>query len=174
MTRETRPTQARRPLYTAQERARRDATVWTLVQGILAPVQFIIFAISLVLVLRYLATGEGYALATVSIVAKTLALYAIMMTGAIWEKAVFGRYLLAPAFFWEDVVSFAVIALHTAYLAALLGGWLDSRGLMLLALVAYASYAINATQFLLKLRAARRDGTDTSGSGDPATPAVPV
>ena len=28
---------------------------------------------------------------------------------------------------------------------------------MLLALAAYASYVINATQFLLKLRAARRD-----------------
>ena len=54
-------------LYTPEERARRDATVWTLVQGLLAPIQFIVFAISLVLVLRYLYTGEGYEVATKSI-----------------------------------------------------------------------------------------------------------
>lgn len=158
MTCKTLRSRSRPPLYTREQRRRRDATVWTLVQGILAPVQFVIFAASLVLVLRYLATGEGYALATISIVAKTLALYAIMLTGAIWEKAVFGRYLLAPAFFWEDVVSFAVIALHTAYLVALVGELLPAHELMRLALTAYAAYAINAAQFLLKLRAARLQG----------------
>ena len=127
-------------------------------QGVLAPVQFLIFLLSLGLVLRYLATGEGLAVATASVVVKTLALYAIMVTGSIWEKVVFGRYLFARAFFWEDVFSMLVLALHTAYLAALGAGTLGPRGLMLLALAAYASYAINATQFLLKLRAARLQG----------------
>ena len=143
------------PLYTPQERQRRDATVWTLVQGVLAPVQFLIFLVSLVLVLRFLLTGEGQWAATASVVVKTLALYAIMVTGCIWEKVVFGRYLFAPAFYWEDVFSMAVLALHTAYLLALWLGWLTPQGLMLLALAAYAAYVINAAQFLLKLRAAR-------------------
>lgn len=142
-------------LYTEDERRRRDATVWTLVQGILAPVQFVIFLISLALVLRYLATGQGYGLATASILAKTVALYAIMITGAIWEKVVFGRYLFAPAFFWEDVVSMAVIALHTAYLWALLTGAVGPEGQMAIALAAYATYVVNAAQFLWKLRMAR-------------------
>ncbi len=142
-------------LYTQEERARRDATKWTLVQGVLAPVQFAIFAVSLVLVCRYLLTGEGYAVATWSIVLKTAALYAIMITGAIWEKVVFGQYLLAPAFYWEDVFSFVVIALHTAYLIALFAALLPPFGLMWLALSAYAAYVVNAGQFLLKLRAAR-------------------
>lgn len=148
-----------RQLYTAAERARRDATPWTLVQGVLAPLQFVIFLVSLGLVLRYLATGEGYLLATWSIIAKTAALYLIMVTGAIWEKVVFGRYLFAPAFFWEDAFSMIVITLHTAYLAALLTGTLSPTGLMILALAAYATYAINAGQFLLKLRQARLDQT---------------
>ncbi len=146
-----------RALYTAAERVRRDATRWTLVQGVLAPVQFLIFIVSLILVLRYLATGTGYDVATLSIVIKTVALYAIMVTGAIWEKVVFGQYLFAPAFFWEDVFSFVVIALHTGYLVALFTGALSPIGLMLLALAAYATYAINAGQFLLKLRHARLD-----------------
>lgn len=148
---------ARSPLYTAAERARRDATKWTLVQGILAPVQFLVFAVSVVLVIRYLMTGEGYGAATASILLKTALLYLIMVTGAIWEKVVFGQYLLAPAFYWEDVFSFAVIALHTAYLIALWAGFLTPFELMMLALAAYATYMINAAQFIWKLRMARLD-----------------
>ena len=142
-------------LYTADERRRRDETVWTLVQGVLAPLQFLVFLVSLALVLRWMATGEGFAAASASVVVKTLLLYAIMITGCIWEKVVFGRYLFAPSFFWEDVFSMLVLALHTAYLVALFTGSLPVREQMLLALAAYAAYAINATQFLLKLRAAR-------------------
>jgi 3-vinyl bacteriochlorophyllide hydratase len=144
-------------LYTAVERARRDASRWTLVQGILAPIQFLAFAVSLVLVLRCLLTGEGYAAATISIVIKTGLLYTIMITGAVWEKEVFGRYLFAPAFFWEDVFSFVVIALHTAYLAALWTGRLGPDALLALALAAYATYVVNAGQFIWKLRMARLD-----------------
>jgi 3-vinyl bacteriochlorophyllide hydratase len=146
------------PLYTKAERARRDETRWTLVQGLLAPVQFAIFAVSLALVLRYLATGAGHEAAAISVVVKTLALYTIMITGCIWEKVVFGRYLFAPMFFWEDVFSMLVLALHTAYLVALAFGLLTDRPLMMLALCAYATYVINATQFIVKLRAARRGG----------------
>jgi 3-vinyl bacteriochlorophyllide hydratase len=142
-------------LYTPEQRRRRDATPWTMVQGILAPLQFLAFLVSLALVVRTLMTGQGALAASVSVVVKTLFLYAIMVTGAIWEKRVFDRYLFAEAFFWEDVFSMLVIALHTAYLVALFTGKLDTRGQLLLALAAFAAYVINATQFILKLRAAR-------------------
>jgi 3-vinyl bacteriochlorophyllide hydratase len=145
----------RQGLYTPEQRIRRDRSGWTLVQGILAPVQFLIFLVSLVLVLRYLLTGAGEDAATVSVVLKTLALYLIMVTGCLWEKAVFGVYLFAEAFYWEDVFSMLVLALHTAYLVALFTGALEPRALMLLALVAYLTYVINAGQFIMKLRAAR-------------------
>ena len=117
-------------LYTPAERARRDATRWTLVQGVLAPIQFLVFLVSLGLVLHCLATGRGEAAATVSVVLKTALLYTIMVTGAAWEKRVFGVWLFARPFFWEDVFSMLVLALHTAYL-------------------------VNAAQFVLKLRMAR-------------------
>jgi 3-vinyl bacteriochlorophyllide hydratase len=119
---------SRRPLYSPPERARRDASPWTLVQGVLAPLQFLVFMVSLGLVLRYLATGSGYEAATASVVVKTLVLYLIMITGSIWEKVVFGKWLFAPAFFWEDVFSMLVLALHTAYLVALANGWMGPRG----------------------------------------------
>jgi 3-vinyl bacteriochlorophyllide hydratase len=151
-------------LYSPEERRRRDATPWTLVQGVLAPIQFLVFLVSLVLVLRFLATSEGYALATASIIAKTGLLYLIMITGSIWEKAVFGRYLFAPAFYWEDVVSMLVLALHTAYLVLLLTG-AEPHLLMAVALAAYAAYVVNAAQFVLKLRAARKQGDAVRLSG---------
>ena len=143
------------PLYTPEERLRRNRSKWTLVQGVLAPVQFLVFLISLYLVLRFLFTSEDEFVANTSVVIKTLFLYAIMITGSIWEKEVFGRYLFAPAFYWEDVFSMLVLFLHTAYLLALGFGFLEMRQLMLLALAAYLAYVINAGQFLWKLRQAR-------------------
>jgi 3-vinyl bacteriochlorophyllide hydratase len=161
-------------LYTPEERAKRDASPWTLVQAILAPLQFAVFAISLGLVIRFFITGDGYAIATASILAKTFLLYLIMITGSIWEKEVFGKYLFARAFFWEDVFSMLVLALQTAYLVALLTGWGTAQQQMMIAIAAYAAYVINAGQFLLKLREARLDAERTvrrqqlSGGHQPA------
>jgi 3-vinyl bacteriochlorophyllide hydratase len=143
-----------RQLYTPEERVRRDSTVWTTVQGVLAPVQFLVFLVSLALVVRFMLTGSGYEIATASIVLKTLVLLTIMVTGAIWEKVVFGQFLFAPAFFWEDVFSFAVIALHLTYVWALFAAW-PHDGQMWIALAAYTAYVINAAQFVWKLRMAR-------------------
>ncbi len=154
-----------RPLYTPEQRKRRDASVWTLVQGVLAPVQFFVFLLSLGLVLRYLASGEGQDLALTSVVVKTFALYVIMLTGCIWEKVVFDCYLFAPAFYWEDLFSMLVLAFHTAYLVALFTGGLSTQGLMYLALAAYATYVVNAAQFILKLRAARLGQTRQTAAG---------
>jgi len=109
----------RRPLYTPEERLRRDSTYWTFVQGLLAPIQFFIFLGSLGFVLRYL--------------------------------------LFAPSFYWEDVFSMLVLALHTGYLYAMYTQKLQGVELMYLALAAYATYVVNAGQFILKLRAARLD-----------------
>ena len=151
------PLRVSRSLYTPEQRIKRDKSAWTWIQGILAPIQFLVFLISLVLVLRFLATGEGQNIAIWSIVIKTATLYTIMVTGCIWEKVVFDCYLFAPAFFWEDVFSMLVLALHTAYLLALATDALSIEQLMYLALAAYATYVVNAAQFIRKLRIARLD-----------------
>ena len=141
--------------YSPSERLRRDASPWTTVQAVLAPVQFAVFLVSLALVLHYLMSGQGLQIATASILLKTCLLLLIMVTGAIWERDVFGQYLFAPAFFWEDVLSFVVIGLHCGYVAVLLTGAASPRAQMLIVLAAYLSYLINAGQFLMKLRAFR-------------------
>ena len=152
---ETTPPSISAGLYTPEERARRDATIWTPVQGFLAAFQVLVFAISVCLITRYMVTGQGEQLAIGSVVFKTLVLYTIMVTGSIWEKVVFDKWLFAKSFFWEDVFSFLVLGLHTAYLWSLYTGNMSTREQLWLALAAYAAYAINAGQFLLKLKAAR-------------------
>jgi 3-vinyl bacteriochlorophyllide hydratase len=157
-----------RTLYTPEERARRDRSRWTLVQGILAPLQFLVMLVSAGLLIRVIGTGEGVGLAELSVVVKTGLLYLIMITGSIWEKEVFGCWLFARPFFWEDVVSMGVIALHTAYLVGLFAGIGTPVQLAWLALVAYAAYGVNAIQFVLKLRAARRQEREMRLVGEPA------
>lgn len=124
-------------------------------QGILAPLQFLVFGVSLALVIRFLATGEGEQAADISILIKTGVLYTIMITGSIWEKVVFDEWLFAESFFWEDVFSMAVLTLHTAYVLMLWNGWGTAETRMHVALAAYATYVVNAVQFLWKLRIAR-------------------
>ncbi len=141
-------------LYTQEEKIKRDKTGWTLVQGILAPIQFIFFLISLALVINYFLTGEYAVLALFSVVVKTFFLFLIMLTGCLWEKAVFDCYLFAKPFYWEDVVSIFVMILHSIYLLSLLTTSFTTSEKLLIALVAYLAYVINATQFLLKFRAA--------------------
>ncbi|MEM7703805.1 MAG: 2-vinyl bacteriochlorophyllide hydratase [Pseudomonadota bacterium] len=158
-------------LYSAEERRRRDESVWTLVQGVLAPLQFVVFIVSLGLVIRTLLTGEGAWAADTSIVLKTLVLYTIMVTGSIWEKVVFGKWLFAPAFFWEDVFSMMVLALHTAYLVMLFVGIGSLEARLGVALAGYAAYVINAGQFLWKLRVARLEAATTAPETAKAVPA---
>jgi 3-vinyl bacteriochlorophyllide hydratase len=149
-------------LYTPEQRVKRDATRWTLVQGLLAPVQFLVFLVSLYLVLNSLKTGENTDWALASVVLKTLVLYAIMITGCIWEKVVFGKYLFAHAFFWEDVVSMVVLALHTAYLWVWWQGSWSANDQLVLALAAYITYGVNAAQYIRKLRMARLQKSSVS------------
>ena len=147
-------------LYTPEQRLRRDQTVWTLVQGCWHRFHFG-FRSQRGFVVNFLLNGTGLFAATVSVVIKTGILYTIMVTGAIWEKVVFGRYLFAPAFFWEDVVSMGVIALHTLYLVMLLAGWGTPQEQMWIALAAYAAYVVNAVQFLKKFQLARATSVET-------------
>jgi 3-vinyl bacteriochlorophyllide hydratase len=144
-------------LYTPEQRIKRDNSVWTLVQGVLAPLQFLVFLVSITLVIRFLMTGKDYEIANYSILLKTFFLLIIMITGCIWEKVVFDKYLFAEAFFWEDVFSMLVIFLHLSYVYCLFTQTLSPQSLMILALCAYVAYFINAAQFIWKLRVARKE-----------------
>lgn len=141
--------------YTAEQWERRNSSRWTMWQAVLAPLQMLVMVASAVMILRYLHTGSGFALANASVIAKLIVLTLIMTTGALWEHDVYGKYLFAPQFFWEDVGSSIVCVLHASYpIAALLGA--SEHTLAVVILFAYLSYCVNAAQYLIKLRRTRR------------------
>ncbi|NTU84724.1 MAG: 2-vinyl bacteriochlorophyllide hydratase, partial [Chloroflexales bacterium] len=67
-------------MYTPDQLRRREASRWTKVQIILAPIQFVAFIISFALVIHYLVTGEGYIAATISVWVKISLIWALTIT----------------------------------------------------------------------------------------------
>jgi 3-vinyl bacteriochlorophyllide hydratase len=134
-------------MYTAEQLRHREESRWTKVQIILAPIQFIAFVISFALVARYLATGEGYVAATISIWIKIILIWVLTVTGMLWEYDMFGHYFLAKEFFWEDIGNLVAIITHNLYFVA---QWLgaDERTVMWVMVFAYLTYLINAAQFV--------------------------
>ena len=106
------------------------------------------------MVINYFISGNGENAALFSVVLKTIILYAIMITGSVWEKVVFGKYLFAKPFFWEDVFSILVLFLHSFYLVSLIIPTFSVVDQLSIALAAYLAYLINALQFLIKFRIA--------------------
>jgi len=149
--------------YTAEQMERRNKSKWTIVQIILAPLQFLSFIASLVLIMYYLATGNGYEIATFSVWVKIALLWAITITGMFWEKDVFDKWFLAKEFFWEDAFNALAMVMHNLYFLALLAGW-SERELMLLMLVAYISYLLNFGQFFIRGLQARKQRLAAQGA----------
>lgn len=142
-------------LYTPDQLARRNASPWTRIQFILAPIQFIAFLISFGLVVRYLLTGEGYLIATISVWVKITLIWALTITGMLWEKDVYNHYFMAKEFFWEDLGNLIAILTHNFYFVVQWLHW-DQRSVMLVMLFAYITYLFNAAQFIVKgIRSAR-------------------
>lgn len=136
-------------MYTPEQLARREASPWTRVQIILAPIQFLAFLISFFLVVRYLMTGQGYLATTISVWVKIVLIWALTITGMLWEKDVYGHYFMAREFFWEDLGNLIAILTHNAYFIVQWSGW-EPRSVMFVMLFAYITYLLNATQFIVK------------------------
>ncbi|MEY3990396.1 MAG: hypothetical protein RI985_1477 [Chloroflexota bacterium] len=134
-------------MYTAEQLARRNSSRWTTVQGILAPIQFVVFIISAILVYQAWQTKQGYDIANASIILKISLLWAITITGMIWEKEIFGHYFLAKEFYWEDIGNLVAILTHNVYFLVRWLGWSDDA-IMATMLFAYATYLINSAQFI--------------------------
>lgn len=143
-------------MYTPDQLRRREASRWTKVQIILAPIQFLAFIISFALVIRYLATGDGYWVATVSVWVKIALIWALTITGMLWEYDMFDHYFMAKEFFWEDLGNLIAIITHNLYFVAV---WLGAsqQAVMWVMVFAYVTYLLNAGQFVARgVRSARQ------------------
>lgn len=140
------------PRYTPEQLARRNASVWTTSQAMLAPVQFFIFVagISVTWLYKEGLWIEEFGWVTLFVTLKTFMLFLIFITGAFFEKEVFGAYAFAPEFFWEDFGSVIAMIVHVSYFVLFFLN-VDENLLIRVALLAYLSYLVNAAQFVIRL-----------------------
>jgi len=131
--------------FTPEELARRNATIWTPIVLYIALVQFIAYFAGFYLVIRFLMTGEGYQAATVIVWIKILLMWAVTVTGMIWEKVVVNHWLMAKQYFWEDFGNIVAMITHNAYFMAVWMG-LSQRDIMLIMLFAFITYIFNLVQ----------------------------
>jgi 3-vinyl bacteriochlorophyllide hydratase len=143
-------------MYTPDQIASRERSKWTKVQIILAPIQFLAFLVSFGLVIHYLVSGQGYLAATISIWVKIALIWVLTITGMLWEHDMFDHYFMAKEFFWEDMGNLIAILTHNAYFVAKWAG-ADERTVMWVMVFAYATYLLNAGQFVARgIRSARQ------------------
>lgn len=153
------------PRYTPEQLRIRNSSPWTKVQFILAPIQFVVFIIGLVVTILYYAHAiDDFNLVTYGVLVKTLFLIALFVTGAVWEKEVFGVWVFSHEFFWEDIGSTIAVIFHFAYFVF---AWLDypKETLVIAAFAAYLSYFGNAIQYLLRVYLEKRNEKQLKAQG---------
>ncbi|NTU67376.1 MAG: 2-vinyl bacteriochlorophyllide hydratase [Chlorobiaceae bacterium] len=140
------------PRYTPEQLEKRNASRWTTVQAVLAPIQFLIFLAGLTV--TWLFTKElwitDFGWITFFVTLKTFMLVLIFVTGGFFELEVFGRFAFAREFFWEDFGSAIAMIVHISYFILFWIG-LDRDILIRTAYLAYLSYLVNAAQFVIRL-----------------------
>ena len=142
-------------MYTEEQVQKRNKSIWTKLMSTLAPLQFIAFVISFYLVCRYLVTGDGYTVATASVLIKIALLWAMTIVGILWEKEMYGHYFMCKEFFWEDFGNLVALLTHNAYFVV---QWLDfsRQSIMLVMCLAYTTYLFNFAQFMVKMMRSRQ------------------
>lgn len=145
------------PRYTPEQLRIRNRSIWTKVQIILAPIQFVVFLVGLILTyLYYIGTIENFEVVTYAVAVKTFFFVVLFVTGAFFEKEVFGIWVYSPEFFWEDVGSSIAMAIHFLYfILAILN--FSHEVLLWCAFGAYLSYVLNAIQYLVRIWLEKRN-----------------
>jgi len=140
------------PRYTPEQLAKRNASVWTEIQILLAPVQFVIFLTGIGLNALYASNPASidFFWISVAILFKTLFFVILFITGMFFEKDLFGKWVFSKEFFWEDVGSSVATFFHFLYFVLAWKGYPEGT-LVIWATVAYSSYIINAVQYLVRI-----------------------
>ncbi|KAA6232002.1 2-vinyl bacteriochlorophyllide hydratase [Chlorobium phaeovibrioides] len=140
------------PRYTPDQLARRNASIWTDVQLILAPIQFVVFLLGVGVTALYAmdSTLFSFYWVSVAILFKSFLFGLLFVTGAYFEKEIFDKWVFSKEFLWEDVGSVFAAAFHLLYFVlAFMGASEDV--LVQEAFLAYFTYVLNAMQYLVRI-----------------------
>ena len=146
------------PRYTPEQLAKRNASVWTDIQLILAPIQFVVFLTGLVVTFLYALNDQLFSFYWVSLVIlfKTFLFGLLLITGEFFEKEIFNVWIYGKEFIWEDVGSTVAAFFHLLYFVMAYMGYPEDV-LIWEAFLAYFTYVINALQYLVRILLEKRN-----------------
>ena len=135
---------------------RRAASVWTRVHPVFALAQLFVFLVSVSLLAAYLLHAVPYAAVHVSVLVKIGLMIGAVVTGALWEHDVYGRWWFAQEFIIEDTMTANVFALHVAYLVVAYAWPANGTATLSILGVAYGVYALNVAQYVVQHAGVRK------------------
>ncbi len=139
------------PRYTPEQLRKRNNSVWTTVQLVLAPIQFVVFIVGVILTFMYYnGSLENFSLVTWALLIKTIFLVVLFVTGAFFEKEIFDIWVYSPEFLWEDIGSTVATIVHFLYFVLAYLGF-SQEALIWTAFAAYFTYVVNAAQYLVRI-----------------------
>jgi 3-vinyl bacteriochlorophyllide hydratase len=130
--------------------ARRAASVWTKIHPIFALGQLLAFFVSVGLLVGYFRGAVSFETVHQSVLVKVALMFGAIITGALWEKDVFGAYWFAPEFMSEDTMTVNVFILHAAYLGFAAAHPENVTLQIGMLIVAYGVYIANVAQYVVR------------------------
>lgn len=131
-----------------QVRARRRASVWTSIHPIFAIGQLLAFVVSVVLLVLYFRGTVTFETVHQSVIFKIFLMLGAVVTGALWERDVYGHYWFAPEYLFEDTMTVIVLVLHVGYLLMAYTHADNLSSVIGMLLFAYAVYIANVAQYV--------------------------
>ncbi len=141
----------------SQIEERRKASIWTRIHPFFAIGQLGVFFVSVTLLGFYFAGRVPFHVVHISVLIKVGLMVGAVITGALWERDVYGMWWFAKEFFVEDIITVVVFALHVVYLACVYTWPANLHFNLALLGVAYIAYITNAGQYIWRHRKNQRN-----------------
>jgi 3-vinyl bacteriochlorophyllide hydratase len=127
---------------------RRTASIWTLIHPLFAIGQLLVFVVSVSLFVAYLLGAVPFHVVHISVLVKIGLMVGAVISGAFWERDVFGYWWFAPEFLFEDVMTVIVFIMQITYLAIVYAHPEDTGVIAGALAFAYAVYLANVAQYI--------------------------
>ena len=135
---------------------RRAATIWTRLHPPFAFAQLAVCIASVVLICLFFAGRVSFSVVHDSALLKIALMAGAVVTGSLWERAVYGYWWFAPQFFLEDLLTYVVALFQIGYLMVYYHSPDNLAANVAVLIVSYLAYVVNVTQYVLKHQVARR------------------
>jgi 3-vinyl bacteriochlorophyllide hydratase len=144
--------------YTPEQLVKRNASIWTDIQIILAPIQFLFFVAGVTTTALYANDlfGTSFYWVSVAILFKTLFFALLFITGMFFEKEIFNQWVYSKEFLWEDIGSTIAAFFHLLYFFLAYRHYPENV-LIWDAFIAYFTYVLNALQYLIRIILEKRN-----------------